>query len=570
MAEEPRKSSKELDRECVFSPTCGRNICIDGCTAKWIKNDPGGRFFIDKSLSPDEEIILTFSGKGHAEVGIISIDPITITDVSHVGNVKELTVIQTARIYKQVGTTKIKRSKEGDRIITEAENRNSKSKVDKEQTIWITVNILFGDLKVKIGSKGFKFSPNKGENISTKDECATLKYPYLCAVCFVKNPIKRGETLSFQADDINKVGPASKNCSFKLAISKSNPEEFMSSADKYCDITSLPVIHFEKIPTKCKNAIRIELTTEGTVEINYENDTIKKELYTEQVYCVFELGRIELRCELKERKNNENIVIPIVEDDTEQQTSIDQSDVPDSVYKNSKRELDKIRHDAEEISIYSDDYNPIFESRNIEGAITSSENEPNIKYTSESKFKTTRLGVVDYSLHDKIESLSSRLVLIEENINKLNIGKESTIQSSEMQDLRSEIKEIKTLLTKRPSNEEGDSYASNDLNVKSQSENSKPLHEIIREHFQMLVSMLEINSVLDCLYQAGNITMEDFQRLRQLSKSDTAEANRELLFTISRRQNLDTEFLEDILIKSKQDGILAVMFPHKYNKKLPN
>lgn len=397
-----------------------------------------------------------------------------------------------------------------------------------------------------------------------KDECSTLKYPYLCAVCFVKNPIKRGETLSFQADDINKVGPASKNCSFKLAISKSNPEEFMSSADKYCDITSLPVIHFEKIPTKCKNAIRIELTTEGTVEINYENGTIKKELYTEQVYCVFELGRIQLRCGLKERQINADNVIPIV------RTPIDQPDVPDSVYKNSKRELDQIRHDAEEISIYSDDYNPIFESRNIEGAITSTENEPNIKYTSDSKFKTTRLGVVDYSLHDKIESLSSRLVLIEENINKLNIGKELTIQSSEMQDLRSEIKEIKRLLTKRPSNEDGDSNASNNLNVKSQSENSKPLHEIIREHFQMLVSMLEINPVLDCLYQAGNITMEDFQRLRQLSKSDTAEANRELLFTISRRQNLNTEFLEDILIKSKQDGILAVMFPHKYNKKLPN
>lgn len=136
----------------MFSPKCGRNICVDGCSAKWIKNDSGGRFFIDKSLSSNNEIILTFSGKGHAEVGIISIDPLTITDVSHVGNIKELIVIQTARIYKQEGTTKIKRPKEGDRIITEAENRNSKSKVDKEQSIWITVNILFGDLKVKIGT----------------------------------------------------------------------------------------------------------------------------------------------------------------------------------------------------------------------------------------------------------------------------------------------------------------------------------------------------------------------------------------------------------------------------------
>ncbi|CAG2197054.1 unnamed protein product [Mytilus edulis] len=412
------KNQTQMDGECLFSPTCGRNICIDGSTASWINNDSGGRFFIDKSLSPDEEIFLTFSGKGHAEVGIISIDPITITDVIHVGNIKELTVIQTARIYKQEGTTKIKRSKEGDRIITEAEGKKSRSKVDKEQSIWITVNILFGDLKVKIGSKGFKFSPNKGENISTKDECANLSKPYPCAVCYVLNPIQRGKTLAFQVEDINKGGTSSKNCSFKLAISKSNPEEFMSSADKYCDITSLPVIHFEKIPTKYNKEISVELTTDGTVKIKHEK------------------GRIQLRCARKERQNNENTVPPIsrIID-----THTNQSDVPDSVYTNHQ-------------------------------------------------------------------------------------------------------------------------------NVKSQPEKYKSLiHERIPEDFQMFVSMLGIKPVLDYLYQDGNITMEDFQRLRQLSKWDTAEANRELLFTISRRQNLDTEFLEDISTKSKQDGILAKMFPHQSN-----
>lgn len=554
------------DSKCLFSPTCGRNICIDGCTATWTNNDSGGRFFIDRSIFPDEEIILTFSGKGHAEVGIISIDPITITNVSHVRNIKELTVIQTARIYKQTGTTKIKRSKEGDRIITEAEDRKSRSKVDKEQSVWVTVNILFGDLKVKIGSKGYKFSPQKGENVSTKDECANLNYPYPCAVCFVMNPIKRGDILSFQADDINKVGAPSKNCSLKLAISKSNPAEFMLSADKYCDITSLPVTHFDEIPAKSKNEIRFELTSAGTVKISYEKGTITKEARIEQLYCVFELGRIQLRCARKQRHKNEDSVLPKSKG-TEQQTSINQSDVPDSIYVNSKRELDEIRHDAEEISIYSDDYNPVFESRNIEGATTDTENEPTTKYTDESKFTKTELGADNNSLHDKIESLSTRLVLIEENINRLNIGKESTIQSSEMQDLRSDIKEIKTLLTKHSSNVDGDSNISNHLNVTSQTERPKPLHETIQEHFSDLVSLIEIIPLLDHLYQAGNITIDDIQRLRQLSKSDTAEANRELLFIISRRQNLDTEFFEEILIKSKQDGVLAVMFPQKYNKK---
>ncbi|XP_052084312.1 uncharacterized protein LOC127721579 [Mytilus californianus] len=562
MDERPRESSKELDNECLFSPTCGRNICIDGCTATWTNNDSGGRFFIDRSISFDQEIILTFSGKGHAEVGIISIDPITITNVSNVGYIQELTVIQTARIYKQIGTTKIKRSKEGDRIITEAEDRKSRSKVDKEQSVWVTVNILFGDLKVKIGSKGYKFSPQKGENVSTKDECANLNYPYPCAVCFVMNPIKRGDILSFQADDINKVGAPSKNCSLRIAISKSNPAEFMLSADKYCDITSLPVTHFDEIPAKSKNEIRFELTTAGTVKISCEKGTITKEAGIEQLYCVFELGRIQLRCARKDRHKNEDIVLPKSKG-AEQPTSINQSDVPDSIYMNSKRELDEIRHDAEEISIYSDDYNPVFESRNIEGATTDTENEPTTKYTSESKFTKTELGADNYSLHDKIESLSTRLVLIEENINRLNIGKESTMQSSEMQILRSEIKEIKTLLTKHSSNVDGDSNVDNHRSVTSQTENSKPLQQRIREHFQMLVSSLEINPVLDCLYQAGSITMDDIQRLTHLSKSDMAEANRELLFIISRRQNLDTEIFKEILINSKQDGVLAVMFPRK-------
>ncbi|CAG2198168.1 unnamed protein product [Mytilus edulis] len=346
------------ESECVFSPTCGRNICIDGSTAKWNNNDSGGRFFIDKSLSLDEEIILTFSGKGHAEVGIISIDPITITDVSHVGNIKELTVIQTARIYKQEGTTKIKRSKEGDRIITEAEGRKSRSKVDKEQSIWITVNILFGDLKVKI------------------------------------------------ADDINKVGAPSKNCSVKLAISKSNPEEFVLSTDKYCDITSIPVIHFEEIPTKSKNEIRIELTTDGIVQINYEKGTINKEAGSKEVYCVFELGRIQLRCARKEKTKKEDTVLPKLKTIELQQTSINLPDVPDSIYINRKRELDEIRQDAEQISIDTNVYDPAFEPSNSEIETSDEDNE--------SVAKPTANEHGEKSLHDKFEDLSLRLMLIEE------------------------------------------------------------------------------------------------------------------------------------------------------------
>ncbi|XP_063436356.1 uncharacterized protein LOC134717793 [Mytilus trossulus] len=556
MAEGPRESSEELDSQCLFSPTCGRNICIDGSNAKWIKNDSGGRFFIDKSLSSDGEIILTFSGKGHAEVGIISIDPITITDASHVGHIKELTVIQTARIYKQIGTTTIKRSKEGDRIITEAEGRKSRSKVDKEQSVWITVNILFGDLKVKIGSKGYKFSPNKGENVSTNDEYANLNYPYPCAVCFVMHPLKRGDILYFQADDINKVGAPSKNCSVKLAISKSNPEEFVLSTDKYCDITSIPVIHFEEIPTKSKNEIRIELTTDGIVQINYEKGTITKEAGSKEVYCVFELGRIQLRCARKEKQKKEDTVLPKLKTTELQQTSINLPDVPDSIYMNRKRELDEIRQDAEQISIDTNVYDPAFEPSNSEIETSDEDNESVAKSTR--NFKPTANEHGEKSLHDKFEDLSLRLMLIEEKINQINIGKESTIQSSEMELLRSDIKDIHTFISKQ-SCKVGGGYL--------QTEHLKPLRETIQTHFSELVSLIEIIPLLDRLYQAGNITMDDFQKLRQLSKSDIADANRDLLIIISRRQNLDTDLLEEILRNSKQDGVLAIMFPQKYNKK---
>ncbi|CAG2205379.1 unnamed protein product [Mytilus edulis] len=305
MAEGPTKERKELNPECSFSPHCGRNIFVDGPTARWNSVVSGGRVVVDKPISPGKELKLSFYGKGHAEVGILTKDPASIPDINQVENLKELTVIQSARIYKQTGTVLIKRSTCGSRIIT-GEDKTSSVKVGRTDKVWVTVNIIFGDLEVEIETEGYRFSKEHGGNIQLEydDLWTNLKSSNPCAVCFVGKPIRRKEALHFQIDPILRDGKPSRNFSIKIAISQSNPINIMSGNDTYYDIMSLPVLHFDEFRNKCKNEIQIGLSENGTVRINYEKGTLNKETNNEQIYCIFELCRIKLHCKSKIKQVN--------------------------------------------------------------------------------------------------------------------------------------------------------------------------------------------------------------------------------------------------------------------------
>ena len=60
-------------------------------------------------------------------------------------------MIQNAKLHNQAGIIQLKRSHNDDKIVLISEGQIQHFKVNKSDTIWVTVNIIYGTLKVQIG-----------------------------------------------------------------------------------------------------------------------------------------------------------------------------------------------------------------------------------------------------------------------------------------------------------------------------------------------------------------------------------------------------------------------------------
>ncbi|XP_076081539.1 uncharacterized protein LOC143052396 [Mytilus galloprovincialis] len=560
MAESLGQSNPVADSGCSFSSHCGRNVIVDGATARWNSDVSGGRVVVDKPIPPKAELKLSFDGKGHAEVGILTKDPASIPDINQVENLKELTVIQSARIYKQTGTANIKRSDCGRKIITEADKTSSVT-VRRNDKVWVTVNIIFGDLEVEIETEGYNFSNKTGGNIQLEnnDTWANLKFPNPCAVCFVGKPIRRKEALNFQIDPILRDGKPSRNFSIKIAISQSNPVFFMSGNDTYDDITSLPVIHFDEFPKKCKNEIKIRLSQNGTVQITSEKGTLNKETNNDQIYCIFELCRIKLHCKSK---------IVDFSPSVETASPIDQVDTivvpPDSEYVRSKKMLESIRYDAESISIHSNDFNPALESRNIIGDVSPLlvNNGSNINNPAEYRIRSNEASspVDNISPSHNKEELNLRLQTVEETIGNPETRKDGMLQS-QYQELKSEIQDLRKMLSELLSVQSPPNLNTRARNESNEFKPKMSLNEVLQKNYANLIKMIDTVPLLDLLYESDFISHNECERLVKLSQTDRESGNRDLLSIIIRRQSIDLDHFESLLFRSKQIGVLAVLFP---------
>jgi hypothetical protein len=74
------------------------NVVVNGNTAEWCSVDSGGRLFVDKPLTQHHELVLKLSESGHADVGILTDNPNSLSDVTQVGSLSELIVIQNIRV----------------------------------------------------------------------------------------------------------------------------------------------------------------------------------------------------------------------------------------------------------------------------------------------------------------------------------------------------------------------------------------------------------------------------------------------------------------------------------------
>jgi cob(I)alamin adenosyltransferase len=273
----------------------------------------------------------------------------------------------------------------------------------------------------------FTISAVKGENISisSNQREAHLNIVNPCAVCFFESPIMRGETLCFSIEPIVRDGKVAHNFSFKVAIAEINPEEFLPVKPYLYDITFLPVSYFEKSFKKVQGEIAFQYTTEGVASVQYKtNKSILQNITFEKSYLLLELCKVKLKYLYK---RNDDPAIPTgvgIPDVTATTT-----DEFESVYDNSKIQLDLIRREVGNLSIYSNENNEsIYDDLLPRG--------------SEAEYDQWKQN----DLHQAVEGVYKRLESIEERLCNNTGSKVASLQQTDTSSLESDIKEIRRML----------------------------------------------------------------------------------------------------------------------------
>ena len=405
----------------------------------------------------------------------------------------------------------------------------------------------------------FTILPVKGENISisSNQREAHLNIVNPCAVCFFERPIMRGETLCFSVEPIVRDGKVAHNFSFKVAITETNPEEFLPVKPYLYDITFLPVSRFEKSFKKVQGEIAFQYTTEGVASVQYKtNKSILQNITFEKSYLIIELCKVKLKYLYK---RNDDPAIPTgpsanVPDSPAIPTGVGIPDVTatttdefESVDDNSKIQLDLTRREVGNLSIYSNENNEsIYDDLLPRG--------------SEAEYDQWKQN----DLHQAVEGIYKRLESIDERLCNNTGSKVASLQQTDTSSLESDIKEIRRML-------ESLSGEPVKLREKVNVQISRPISEedersvleVIQPNFTEFVQLLDPVPFMDRMFENLHLTLEEYERIRILSQTNRVEANRDLSMIIFRRQSVDLAIFKQCLIETKQDGILGKLFPKK-------
>jgi hypothetical protein len=367
----------------------------------------------------------------------------------------------------------------------------------------------------------------------------------------------RGETLCFSVEPIVRDGKVAHNFSFKVAITETNPEEFLPVKPYLYDITFLPVSRFEKSFKKVQGEIAFQYTTEGVASVQYKtNKSILQNITFEKSYLIIELCKVKLKYLYK---RNDDPAIPTdpsanVPDSPAIPTGVGIPDVTatttdefESVYDNSKIQLDLIRREVGNLSIYSNENNEsIYDDLLPRG--------------SEAEYDQWKQN----DLHQVVEGIYKRLESIEERLCNNTGSKVASLQQTDTSSIESDIKEIRRML---------ESLSGEPVKLREKvnvqisppisEEDERSVLEVIRPNFTEFVQLLDTVPFMDRMFEKLHLTLEEYERIRILSQTNRVEANRDLSMIIFRRQSVDLAIFKQCLIETKQDGILGKLFPKK-------
>jgi hypothetical protein len=354
----------------------------------------------------------------------------------------------------------------------------------------------------------------------------------------------RGETLCFSVEPIVRDGKVTHNFSFKVAITEINPAEFLPARPYLYDITFLPVYPFEKPFKKVQGEIKFEYTTDGLARVLCKTkEFILQNITFEKSYLLIELCKVKLKYLYKRKEPvppedvPDNLGIPDV---MYTATTTNESE---SVCANSKIQLDLIRREVDNLSIYSNENNEsIYDDLLPRG--------------SEAEYDQWKQN----DLHQAVEGIYKRLESIEEGLCNNTGGKVASLQQTDTSSLESDIKEIKRMLERLVKlREKGNVQISRTISE----EDERSVLEVIQPNFTEFVQLLDTIPFMDRMFQMLHLTIEEYERIRILSQTNRVEANRDLSMIIFRRQSVDLALFKQCLIETKQDGVLGKLFPKK-------
>jgi len=132
-----------------FSSHCGENVELSNKQnkASWKHRFSGGIAFSAQQLTNTTKLKLDLTGTGHAYIGIITRDPVSITDMRETLS-RDVLVAKEISVHKRLAPVNIFASTKEERrcIVFECNGETHFMNVESYTDVWLFVYIKFGDL----------------------------------------------------------------------------------------------------------------------------------------------------------------------------------------------------------------------------------------------------------------------------------------------------------------------------------------------------------------------------------------------------------------------------------------
>ncbi|KAL3884418.1 hypothetical protein ACJMK2_024557 [Sinanodonta woodiana] len=300
-----------------FHTVKGDNVQMKEDIATWTPVANGAAAFSEQPLSAGVPVEVEITGSGHAELGIIAIDPekLKCKPLYRLEDIPQYFQINKVQVHKRkCRITASLLTDENIVIITYDVNKYTQT-IKSGMKVWLAIYVNFGDLSLKLYSCGASnsynpiFSAIKGPNLQFGDgmnEVRTISSKP-GAICFIKNPLKVSQRMNFTCERLpggRTQSGTSKRSHLTIYITEADPVELYRQHKDIFTVsaaqTSEPswVCSFIIRKDNCSGQINIEMEPGTIILTDALNNEVRKRIHIDQrtkLWVALELFRVSVR-----------------------------------------------------------------------------------------------------------------------------------------------------------------------------------------------------------------------------------------------------------------------------------